>query len=258
MILQCQQNAINSLSQFAKADRHSVLIEGPQGCGKTYLAAEYGRMLNIVDLVSINATVADLRTMLDNCYSIDTPVVVCIEGLDDGQLSASYVLLKFLEEPKNNVYVVITCSNISKIPDTILSRSVVTTIAHPVKDELMQYITSKYPEKLVLFNHPISKAFKTFKDVDVAVKLSSEELQYYEDIVKLSYKDTVTNLAWKLGHYSNNEESNPTFVFRCILNSTTNNDLKRVCINTLKDLESKRMGSHAVLSKFAFDFKYGV
>jgi len=258
MILKCQEDATKLLNQFAHADRHSVLIEGPQGCGKTYLAAEYGKLLGISDLVSINSTVADLRAMLDNCYNIDTPVVVCIEGLDDGQLSSSYVLLKFLEEPKSNVYVVITCSNIHRIPDTIMSRSVVATIAHPISSELYDYAKVKYPEKLDLFNHPISKIFMTFKDIDDVVKLNSEELGYYTEIIQLSAKDSVSNLSWKLGHYPNNSESNLVFVIRCILKTTTNAELKSICISTLRDIESKRMGTHAILSKFAFDFKYGV
>lgn len=258
MILICQEQAQQQLKQFAKADRHSLLIEGPHGCGKSYMAVEYGRMLGISDLVSINANVNDLRTMLNNCYSIDTPVVICIEGLDDGQLSASYVLLKFLEEPKNNVYVVITCSNISKIPDTIISRSVVATIAHPTDAELHNYLLYKYPEKQPLFNHVIYSVLKTFKDVDDAVKLTNDELAYYATIAQLSPKDTVANLAWKLGHYPNSSECNVSFVFRCILVHTTNAELKKICIDTLRDIESKRVGLHAILSKFAFDFKYGV
>lgn len=258
MILKCQTDTLSQLRQFAQSDRHSVLIEGPQGCGKSYLAAEYGKLLGIADVVTVNATVSDLRSMLDSCYSIETPVVVCIEGLDGGQLSSSYVILKFLEEPKSNVYMVITCSNIYRIPDTILSRSVVATIGHPTTSELVDYMKVKYPERLDLLQHPVSKAFMTFKDIDIAVKLTTEELQYYEEISYIVPKDSVSSISWKLGHYEAGGESNLVFVLRCIMNSTSNKALKLICIETLKEIEMRRMSLNAILSKFAFDFKYGV
>ena len=258
MILRCQDAAILELKQCADSKRHSILIEGPAGCGKSYLAAYYGKLLDIHDIVSINSTVADLRTMLENCYSVDTPVVVCIEGLDSGQLSSSYVMLKFLEEPRSNIYIVITCSNRYRIPDTIVSRSVVVTVGHPTRQELTDYLTVKYPDKVNLTTMSIYSALMSFKDIDDIVKLSSEHLSYYQSITNLSRNDSVSNLSWKLGHYDNNEESNLRFVFRCILNTTTNPEIKKLCISTLNELEYRRMSSHAVLAKFAFDFKYGV
>ena len=156
MLLDCQSEALAKLKQFANSDRHSVLIEGPQGSGKSYLAAEYGNLLGIHDIVSINATVSDLRSMLDTCYNIDTPVVVCIEGLDSGMVSASYVILKFLEEPKPNIYLVVTCSNIFRIPDTIISRSVVATISHITHSELVKYTEEKHLDKLYLFARAVN------------------------------------------------------------------------------------------------------
>lgn len=258
MNLSCQSEALIKLEQFAQADRHSVLIEGPDGSGKTYLAASYSKMLGIEDLVSIDSNVSDLRTMLDNCYNTQNKLVVCIEGLDDGQLAASYVILKFLEEPQANVYIVVTCSNIYRIPDTIISRSVVATISHPTLEELSKYAEVKYADKSSIFDTSIKNSLMSFNDVDVAYKLTSEQLQYYNEISNLSRSDTVSNLSWKLGHYPNNEESNLKFVFRSILSHTSNVELRKLCISTLRDIESKRMGTHAVLAKFAFDYKYGV
>ena len=136
----CQQNAIAELKSLSKYLRHSVLIEGPSGSGKSFLAKQYSQYLNILDFQVINPRVDDIRYCIDTCSGINNDIVICIENLDTGVREASYALLKFLEEPSDNIYVIITCNSIHHVPDTIVSRSSIVSINAPARADIDTYV----------------------------------------------------------------------------------------------------------------------
>ena len=107
MEYRCQMNALEELKELAKSDRHSILIEGFEGCGKSYLAHEYRRMLGIHDFCIVKSDMDSIRETIDSTTTTNSKIVLCIENLDCGVVNVSYALLKFLEEPQNNVYIVV-------------------------------------------------------------------------------------------------------------------------------------------------------
>lgn len=253
----CQQSAINSLNKLASSSRHSVLIEGIEGTGKTYLAKNYSEMLNVSDFVSIAPTVSAIRDTLDQVSVLNTPVVICIENLDIGVSGSSYTLLKFLEEPTDNVYMIVTCRNVYQIPDTILSRSTTVSISPPTASDLKLYATNKYPSQYLNVADTITwKCVKSFADIDVIMKLSLDQLNYLETLTLSQFNDSVSNIVWKLGHFPDNSETPIKFVITRILQSTNNSHIQRCGIDCLNDLASNRIAQHAVLSKFCMDVKY--
>ena len=62
--LVCQSECHKSLSNMAKCDRHSILIDGPEGCGKTYMALQYSKYLGIDDFQLVNPKVGDIKDPL--------------------------------------------------------------------------------------------------------------------------------------------------------------------------------------------------
>ena len=42
-----QQEALQDLSKYAEKHRQAILISGPEGCGKSYLAKQYGKLLGV-------------------------------------------------------------------------------------------------------------------------------------------------------------------------------------------------------------------
>ena len=90
----CQKYSLNELQQLANKDRHSVLIEGSSGCGKTYLARQYAQMIDVYDFINVEPKVQDIRNTIDSCLQLGNKVVICIENLDKGVSGASYTLLK--------------------------------------------------------------------------------------------------------------------------------------------------------------------
>ena len=112
-------------------------------------------------------------------------VVICVENLDCGVVSASYTLLKFLEEPLPNVYIVITCRNVKHVPDTIISRSAVVNTCPPVDIDISSYSLSKNPARFKeLQNTLIWRCVRTFKDAETVLNMTSSQLSYFQNLKK--------------------------------------------------------------------------
>lgn len=261
MNLRCQASALEELQNLANRDRHSVLVEGVSGSGKTYLAKQYAKMLNISDFAIVPATVNDIRKSIDTCYNLESKVVLCIENLDAGVAGASYTMLKFLEEPRENIYIVVTCCNINKVPDTIVSRSSVVTLAAPTETDLQMFAES-YPadrRKLLADREGVWKAVKNFLDVDYCMNLTSVSYcDHLDDIVELvKSKKPVSDIVWSLGHYPDSSDIPVEFAIKYVVSNTKDERVKKYGIACIKDIGNSRIASHAVLSKFVLECKYG-
>lgn len=254
----CQQSPLQDLQKLADKNRHSVLITGPSGSGKSYLAKQYASMLNISDYQEVSPKVDEIRNAINSCLALDNDVVICIENIDTGVLGASYALLKFLEEPCDNVYVVVTARNIQKVPDTILSRSTLVTTAPPVKSDIETYATFKnFPKFHELENTTIWKCVTTFSEADLVMSLNAEQLKYFEDLKsEVAFRDSISNMSWKLGHYQNNSEAPTELVIRYLMEIVNTPHIKRCGISCLSDINSGRIATHAALAKFLFEMKY--
>lgn len=260
MNLRCQQSALEELRNLSNRDRHSILIEGVSGCGKTYLSKQYARMLNISDLVNVSATVGEIRKAIDMSYNLESRVVICIENLDSGVAGASYTLLKFLEEPRENIYIVVTCSNINKVPDTIVSRSSVVTVAVPTESDLDEFIKS-YPierQKMIDERDDIRRSIKSFLDVDYCMSVSTTSyFDHLESLLELiQSKKPISDISWALGHYPDGSEIPIRFVMNYLVSNTSDKRIRKYGIECMRDLDSSRLASHAVLAKFVMDAKY--
>jgi len=257
MDFQCQEHAIKNLQNVCEADRHSIIISGCGGCGKTQLVKEWAKMLNINDVAVVNPSVNELRTVIDTLLDNHAPAVMCIENLDEGVVQAAYPLLKFLEECPEYLYVAVTCTNIRSIPDTILSRCILIDVAMPTSADLEQFATSINFENFhFIENKKIWKCAKSFNDVKLILELDSNKLAYFESLSDiLQFKDTVSNIAWKLQHYTDNSEAPVIIVIRYLMQLLKPNQI-RPCLDCLNDLQFARISTNAIISKLIFELKY--
>jgi len=253
----CQQEALNNIKILSEHRQHGVVITGDSGCGKTYIARKYAKLLNIRDFYIINPVISDLKTMIDTCVSATNPVVMCIENLDDGVTQASYPLLKLIEDCPSHLYVVVTCCNMYGIPDTILSRCAVVNINPPTRSDIDQYAESKDATTFTrLSKHKIWSCVKSMSDVDAVLKFAPEQLKYFDDLDKLNFaKDTVSNLSWKLQHYEDKSETPVVLVVRYLMQLLEGHG-RRACLDCLNDLADNRMSKNAIISKLVFENKY--
>ena len=259
MEFRSQVEPITQLKLLAESNRQSVLIEGPPGCGKTYLGRYYGNILNIKDVVSVVPRVGDMKEAIDGAIAVENPILLCIENLDTGVPAASYALLKFLEEPLPNVYIVVTCRNIRFVPDTIISRSAVVTVGPPTQTDLNEYGRCTNSDAFAkVSNSLVWQCIRTLSDADAVLKMSTEELSYYinlQQVVKFS--DSVSNTVWAISHYShNNTECNLELAIRSIIALSKNPFVMRCGIECIRELNEGRVAKHAILSKFVFNAKY--
>lgn len=258
MIFTCQNQSIEQLKRLSDKDRHSVLIEGPSGCGKTYLARQYASMLKVNDFNTVAAKVNDIRESVDTCSQLDTTVVLCIENLDKGVAGSSYTLLKSLEEPTPNMYIVITCQNVNRVPDTIVSRSTVVSVSPPTDKDLDLFARSVNAEKYFNLQKTLLwPCVRTFADATTLLSMKDEYINYILSLNEIcSFEDSVSNIVWKLGHFEDKVETPIELVIRYIMGVVNTTHVKMCGIECISDLALGRIAQHAVLSKFVFECKY--
>lgn len=258
MIATNQTSALDDLKLLAEHNQHGVVLSGISGCGKTYLAKQYADMLHIQNFYIANPVMSELKSIIDMCRGSKDPLVLCIENLDIGVIQISYPLLKLIEDCPSYIYVVVTCNNIYKIPNTILSRCALVMISPPSKSDLKQYAIDK---NLKLFENlqdkQIWKCVKGFKDIDTLFNLTDTQISYFDSLNSiLKFDSTISNLTWKLQHYEDNSETPIILVLRYILSLADNQHLRASCISALNDLESKMISQNAIITKFVMENKY--
>lgn len=259
MNFEFQNTTINRLQDMASQDKHSILISGCSGCGKTYVAEKYGQMLNVDSVVHVDPSVDQLREAIETSYKVSTSTLIIIENLDLGTKRASYTILKFLEEPVKNMYIIVTCRDTYQIPSTIVSRCIALELGHPTVDDICEYANKQDFRKFdVLKSRSIWKVVKSFSDVDNIYHLSVSQMEYFDNFPELlRCKDSVSNLIWNFSHYKDNSEIDYELMFRYILYISKDPYVRKMCLDCMKDLTYGRVAKFAILSKFVMECKYG-
>lgn len=256
-----QQNAISELIRLSEKRKHNILITGAKHCGKTYLAKLYANKLGIEDFQIVESKMNAVKDAIDACIRLNTSVVLCIENLDLGVSGVAYAILKFLEEPNENVYIVVTCRNLKRIPDTILSRCVSINVAPMIDSDLISYAKNTNPEQFLKIQNigVFWSCVKSMIDVDMLLSLTPLQLDYIRSLQGLiGTKETVNSIIWKLQKFQDGTATPIEFVIRFLMHSIASEKIFNACHSCLTDIADCRLGLHAVLAKFAFEIKYAV
>ena len=253
-----QSNALSQLSILAAHNTHSILIDGVSGSGKTYIATKYADFLDISDVHIINSNVNDIREYFETSIMLTNKILFIIENADLGVVSVFSTMLKFLEEPVNHVYVIVTCRNIQYVPDTIISRCSVVSIMPPTFADINTYAKAKDSARFNDLSHmKLWKVLKSFSDVDYIYSLNNENLNYIENTsIEWLKKLPVSNSMWRLNHFADNSTFPPEYKVRMIMNDSKNQYVKNICLECLNDLQRTNIAGHVALAKFALDIKY--
>ncbi len=112
--------------------------------------------------------------------------VLIIDAIDEINLNGQNALLKTLEEPPNNTYVLIVCHNLAKVLDTIKSRSITYTLGDINFTLWHQALTKSY------HNEDIN--LLTEKELKQIYKLSNSNIANAINILKSDVLYVYTNI----------------------------------------------------------------
>ena len=137
---------------------HAQLISGKDGIGKSILAEILGKLIlngdlnrEYVDIINYRPSKAsfgvdDVREIIDEVnkkpFEGDKKVIIIHQG-NKLTIQAQNALLKTIEEPPTEVYIIILCESLELILDTIKSRCEIYKLTPLTKDELYKYIAIK-------------------------------------------------------------------------------------------------------------------
>ena len=137
---------------------HAQLISGEDGIGKSILAEILGKLIlngdlnrEYVDIINYKPSKAsfgvdDVREIIDEVnkkpFEGDKKVIIIHQG-NKLTIQAQNALLKTIEEPPTEVYIIILCESLELILDTIKSRCEIYKLTPLTKDKLYKYIAIK-------------------------------------------------------------------------------------------------------------------
>lgn len=137
-----------NLDNFPK----SVLLLGEKGCGKhTYLKL----IAEKLDLPSLDITETVSFEYILEIYSRTIPSIYYID-IDKFTEKKQNVILKLLEEPPVNAYIVILCSDKSLVLNTIMNRCIIFEFERYTHQELESFVESGLDSSLIceIYNTP--------------------------------------------------------------------------------------------------------
>lgn len=133
----------------AKKPSHAYLFSGGRGIGKTSLARILARALKVTekDMYEIDAAshngVDEIRSLREGASMLPLESPYKVYVLDEVHMlskGAFNALLKILEEPPQHVIFMLATTDVHKVPETILSRCEVYTLARPTRDILSETV----------------------------------------------------------------------------------------------------------------------
>jgi len=171
---------------------HTLMLLGDSGCGKRTYLAQISEKLR-VPIVDITNSIS-LETITD----IQTSSTVAIYFIDCNKITEKQqnALLKLLEEPVNNVYLVLLCENKSYLLETVINRCVIwefkpytrRVLSHFTEDDNLLYICTTPGQIIKYKDEPINEMINLCRNIFGSIGRAC-----YANVLvlpdKLSYKD---------------------------------------------------------------------
>lgn len=135
-----QKNNIKRLVQWRvkKSIPRFIIIEGEVGSGRLTYAKKIINLLNANGVIIGNGK-DDVKTAIENAYTVQSATVYIFRDCDDMSVNAKNSLLKVVEEPPNKAYFIMTVSSVDNVLETIKSRGTVVRIEPYSRQELEQF-----------------------------------------------------------------------------------------------------------------------
>lgn len=156
-----KNHIINSIENGRFA--HAYIISGEDGLGKSILVKEIALKLLNKEINRIYADIIEFRIKKENRsikvddireinkevnkkpYEEDKKVII-IYNSDLMTKEAQNAFLKTIEEPPENVFILMICESLDNILETIKSRCQIYKLNHLSEEDMKMFINDKYPD----------------------------------------------------------------------------------------------------------------
>lgn len=139
-----QESIINKIKDLyqGKGLPKFILLEGEEGCGKKTLCKEISKLTGY-DIVFFDNKIDDIRECIELAYTQKSPIIYVLRNADSMSLAAKNSILKLVEEPPLNAYIIMLIENCDNTLKTILSRAFLIKMEPYTVNQLQQYLNAK-------------------------------------------------------------------------------------------------------------------
>lgn len=143
-----QKHLLNKLDKYdINTFPHSVIILGEEGSGKKKIARHISENVVKLPLLDITDNISD--EYIDMIYRNPNPSIYLI-NMSKMMEKEQNILLKFIEEPLKNAFIILLVQNRNNLLNTIANRCVVFEMDPYTKEELSEFVTSEEDKDLIL------------------------------------------------------------------------------------------------------------
>ena len=143
-----QDNLLKKLNSYTiDTFPHSILILGEEGSGKHTLSMHIKENILKLPLLDITENISD--EYIDMIYRNPNPSIYLI-NMSKMMEKEQNILLKFIEEPLRNAFIILLCENRNNLLNTIYNRCVIFEMEQYKKEDLAQFVNSEEDKELIL------------------------------------------------------------------------------------------------------------
>lgn len=165
-----------------------IIITGQKGQGKTELILEISKKLGI-SFINFKTSIDEMREMIDLAYKQTEPILFIISNADNMSLNAKNSILKLVEEPPNNIIVIIELEDINNTLPTIKSRCLELQMENYTEEEIEEMINKIIPNITELQKAILLDCCQNYYQIELLNKYGIEEFyKYVEKVVNNIYK----------------------------------------------------------------------
>lgn len=193
-------NTIDMQIKEHKYPRFSILV-GPSGGGKKLIAKHIAKELD-AQIVNSEGKVEDVRQIIKLANSTFITTVYVFTDVEKMSSNAENALLKFLEEPPNNAYVILTTQSEYSLLDTIRSRGVIYHLNPYTPEEIEDYLMWYIPlpqTNIEEFIRLFTDLCETPGDVKLLASMNAEDFYNYVELVVDNIDSVIGANALKIG-----------------------------------------------------------
>ena len=202
-------NVFDEIYKEKLSSNHTNLIYNNSHPNVRVLRKEYDEKTKKLKNNIIINQIRELESFIYQ-FSIDgSPKFIIIDNSDDLNINSSNALLKILEEPKKNIYIILITNIISKLLPTIRSRCIKFKFSDPTFDQFNEIISNQeelIDKNILKFLYDLSEG-----SPGLAIQLYSENFrEIFDHLIEIfkekkSLSSNILQLSNQVGTYSNDQ-----------------------------------------------------